>query len=152
MSGDKVKTITAYKKEGKLASLKSLIYFDAVSKEDLAAAEEAELATLEYSAFVEEGLKIDDADANYTAAKNVGPDTVYTISYTSGTTGVPKGVMLTQRNLCANVGSYSTHDPSPNASLRAGEDVYISYLPLAHVFERFMYVLCFFKGVQIGFF
>ena len=36
--------------------------------------------------------------------------------------------------------------------MRPGQDVYISYLPLAHVFERFMYGLCFASGVQIGFF
>ena len=32
-------------------------------------------------------------------------ETVYTISYTSGTTGQPKGVMITHRNMMANVGA-----------------------------------------------
>lgn len=92
-----------------------------------------------------------DEEADYNK-REVGPDTVYTISYTSGTTGVPKGVMITQRNVVANIGAYTIHDPSPNMKLRAGVDVYISYLPMAHVFERYMYGLAFMNGVQIGFF
>ena len=90
-----MKTIAQYKKEGKLTTFKSLIYFDTVSQEDLDAAKETGLDIFSYSEFLEEGLKLSDSEADYNAAKNVSPDTVYTISYTSGTTGVPKGVMLT---------------------------------------------------------
>lgn len=61
---------------------------------------------MSFEDLVAEGKALQDADADYNAAKTVQPDTVYTISYTSGTTGVPKGVMLTQRNLTANIGSF----------------------------------------------
>jgi long-chain acyl-CoA synthetase len=53
-----------------------------------------------------------------------------TIVYTSGTTGKPKGVMLSHRNMLANVASGLTvYDVYP-------EDVFLSFLPLSHMFER----------------
>ena len=52
------------------------------------------------------------------------------IVYTSGTTGKPKGVMLTHRNVMANVKSVMARiQPTP-------DDVFLSFLPLSHTFER----------------
>jgi long-chain acyl-CoA synthetase len=53
-----------------------------------------------------------------------------TIVYTSGTTGKSKGVMLSHRNMLANVQSGLTvYDVLP-------DDVFLSFLPLSHMFER----------------
>ena len=53
-----------------------------------------------------------------------------TIVYTSGTTGKPKGVMLSHRNILSNVQSgLAVYDVFP-------EDVFLSFLPLSHMFER----------------
>jgi long-chain acyl-CoA synthetase len=58
------------------------------------------------------------------------PDDVATIIYTSGTTGQPKGVMLTHRNILANVEQIME-------SIELSEnDSFLSFLPLAHVYER----------------
>jgi long-chain acyl-CoA synthetase len=57
-------------------------------------------------------------------------DQLATIVYTSGTTGPPKGVMLSHRNVLSVV--FAVLDRHPAKS----EDVFMSYLPLAHVFER----------------
>ena len=53
-----------------------------------------------------------------------------TIIYTSGTTGVPKGVMLSHKNIVANVKMVQTMLPCVNG------DRVLSFLPLCHVFER----------------
>ncbi|KAD6795567.1 hypothetical protein E3N88_06463 [Mikania micrantha] len=74
------------------------------------------------------------------------PEDVATICYTSGTTGTPKGVVLSHGNLIANVagGSIGTKFfPS---------DVYISYLPLAHIYERFNQIILVYYGGSVGFY
>jgi len=74
------------------------------------------------------------------------PDGVGTICYTSGTTGTPKGAVLSHENLIANVAGSSLgikFYPS---------DVYISYLPLAHIYERANQVALLHYGVAIGFY
>ena len=63
------------------------------------------------------------------------PSSLATICYTSGTTGPPKGVMLTHSNFIAVASAVaSTVVRLQNA------DVHFSYLPLAHIFERTMHV------------
>ncbi len=58
------------------------------------------------------------------------PEDLAAIVYTSGTTGNPKGVMLTHRAILANVtGVLSIIWTEPN-------DVWLSFLPLSHTFER----------------
>lgn len=58
-------------------------------------------------------------------------NTLSTISYTSGTTGNPKGVMLSNGNLTSTLGSLSGGDFNI-----LHDDVHLSYLPMAHIFER----------------
>ncbi|KAH0927809.1 hypothetical protein HID58_020065 [Brassica napus] len=74
------------------------------------------------------------------------PDDVATICYTSGTTGTPKGVVLTHANLISNVAgsSFSVKFFS--------SDIYISYLPLAHIYERSNQILTVYFGVAVGFY
>ncbi|HJO05450.1 MAG TPA: long-chain fatty acid--CoA ligase [Acidobacteriota bacterium] len=57
-------------------------------------------------------------------------DSVATIIFTSGTSGPPKGVMLTHRNLIANVEGVMERSPVE------ATDVALSLLPLCHVYER----------------
>ncbi|CAA2958868.1 long chain acyl- synthetase 6, peroxisomal-like [Olea europaea subsp. europaea] len=74
------------------------------------------------------------------------PEDVATICYTSGTTGTPKGVVLSHGNLIASVAGMTLSikfHPS---------DIYISYLPLAHIYERANQILSVYYGVAIGFY
>jgi long-chain acyl-CoA synthetase len=63
-------------------------------------------------------------------AREVSEEDLAAIVYTSGTTGKPKGVMLTHRNVLANIKALMQH-----LEARA-DDVYLSFLPLSHTFER----------------
>jgi long-chain acyl-CoA synthetase len=61
----------------------------------------------------------------------VTPDQLLTLIYTSGTTGNPKGVMLTHRNVVANVLALTDRTQYPKGEFRA-----VSFLPMSHIFER----------------
>lgn len=65
-----------------------------------------------------------------TSASRIRPDDLLTILYTSGTTGDPKGVMLTHRNVVANAYSKCATLPLGPADLR------VCWLPLSHIFAR----------------
>lgn len=76
-------------------------------------------------------------------ALGAGPHDVATILYTSGTTGDPKGVMLTHNNLFSNVEASSI-------VLQIGSvDSALSFLPLSHVLQRMVDYLLFSVGCQI---
>jgi long-chain acyl-CoA synthetase len=75
------------------------------------------------------------------------PEDVHTFCYTSGTTGEPKGAMLTHANAIAMVAGALHAGIDLSAS-----DVHLSYLPLAHVFERLVQALCWTVGAAVGFY
>ena len=72
-------------------------------------------------------------------------DDITIINYTSGTTGLPKGVKVSHRNIVVNtdvievIGLY----PTPN-------DIYLSYLPYAHIMETLIITVVFNHGVPVG--
>lgn len=75
--------------------------------------------------------------------KSIKPNDLLTILYTSGTTGNPKGVMLSHNNLLSN--SFATQNLCPfNGSWKA-----LSFLPLNHVYERMLTTLYMYKGISI---
>jgi long-subunit acyl-CoA synthetase (AMP-forming) len=73
------------------------------------------------------------------------PDELSTIIYTSGTTGAPKGVMLSFGGMVAAMLADTEIDIAP-------QDRYLSYLPLAHSYERYVGEgICIFHGVHVYF-
>jgi long-chain acyl-CoA synthetase len=62
----------------------------------------------------------------------LGPDDIACIIYTSGTGGLPKGVLLSHRNIIANChGAYHLLE-----ILGLGDEVFLSFLPLSHSYEH----------------
>ena len=76
-----------------------------------------------------------DSPAPLPSEKEIQSDDLAAIIYTSGTTGSSKGVMLSHRNLCANL--WSTEDARPSFDW----DVWLSLLPLSHTLECSMCLL-----------
>jgi long-chain acyl-CoA synthetase len=78
-------------------------------------------------------------------ASKVKPGDTASILYTSGSTGQPKGVVLTHANIASNVGAC--------AGLLAFEqgDVALSFLPLSHIYERMLDYLYLWRGVTIAY-
>jgi long-chain acyl-CoA synthetase len=77
----------------------------------------------------------------------VNPEDLATIIYTSGTTGLPKGVMLSHKNVVSNVIAATPRIPG----LIKGEAKTLSFLPVCHSFERFIQYLYMYNGASIYF-
>jgi long-chain acyl-CoA synthetase len=104
--------------------LKLVIIFDAADSEKSD-------GVLTFDQVCELGEKAENGDSVYQKSRDaVTPDDLATIIYTSGTTGQPKGAMLTHNNFMSNVRACSEIVGFADA------DVFLSFLPLAHVFER----------------
>ncbi|CAO2144450.1 unnamed protein product [Urochloa humidicola] len=86
---------------------------------------------------------------NYELPKKRKDDTC-TIMYTSGTTGDPKGVIITNRAIIAGVMT-TEHLLKETDKAITEEDSYFSYLPLAHIFDQVIENYCISKGASIGF-
>uniref|UniRef100_A0A8D2M9Q5 Long-chain-fatty-acid--CoA ligase n=1 Tax=Zonotrichia albicollis TaxID=44394 RepID=A0A8D2M9Q5_ZONAL len=78
------------------------------------------------------------------------PEDLSVVCFTSGTTGNPKGAMLTHQNVVSNAAAFLRC--TENTIECTSSDVVISYLPLAHMFERVVQTVVYSCGAKVGFF
>ena len=85
-----------------------------------------------YESLVQKGNPILEKEPDFVLKQidQVSPDDWATIIYTSGTTGEPKGAILTHKNLISNI------EDATSVLDVYDTDVFLSFLPLSHIFER----------------
>jgi len=96
-----------------------------------------------WTELLESGKKNPKAEETEQIKNSIKPNDLLTILYTSGTTGNPKGVMLSHNNLLSN--SFATQNLCPFISSWKA----LSFLPLNHVYERMLTTLYMYKGISI---
>jgi len=104
---------------------------------------EGVLSWADFLASGAEGAAALSAEDFRAGALEARPDDVATILYTSGTTGEPKGVMLTHGNVGSNVVA------SGMVLHIDHNDTTLSFLPLSHIFQRMVDYLFFHRGCTI---
>nr|KAG5707716.1 hypothetical protein BaRGS_003291 [Batillaria attramentaria] len=130
--------------KNKMPSMKNIIMIEELTDKLRQAAEKA---GLNIKAFSEVELL---GKANLQEPKPPKPSDTTTICFTSGTTGNPKGVILTHGNLVADVAAVVTRN---SLVLQLDiDDVHLSYLPLAHMYERLNMVSLMTEGARTGFY
>jgi long-chain acyl-CoA synthetase len=115
----------------KISSIKDIYTFDKVD------------GAKHWSKLVENGKKNPQPAAIEAIKKSIHPNDMFSILYTSGTTGNPKGVMLSHNNLISN--SIACQILAPFESNWKA----LSFLPLNHVYERMLSTLYLYLGVSI---
>lgn len=128
---------------GTIPHLKNLVVLngDSLTPELRKAAQAASLRLLTFNEVVAEGRK------SIVPYASIQENDISFFSYTSGTTGTPKGAMISHRNLMSAI-TGTQGDIFPLESLL----VHISYLPLAHIFERYNITNVIQKGGKVGVF
>ena len=138
VSGGNVNTLLNLEDIG---NLKNLVLFDMVDQETQVKMKEKGLDFIYFKELIKEGSESNITN-NHVQTK---PEDCYTFSYTSGTTGPPKGAMLSNKNMVAFVRSFDQH----NELKMHNQDVYPSYLPLPHLMERGISLCLFYAGAAM---
>ncbi|GKV23762.1 hypothetical protein SLEP1_g33458 [Rubroshorea leprosula] len=123
--------------------LKAIVSFTNITSDQKKKAEEFGVSLFSWDEFSQQGT----LDSELPPKQNAD---ICTIMYTSGTTGEPKGVILTNGAIMTEV---LTVDQLMEIRDKAcsEEDTYFSFLPLAHVYDQIMVTYFIYRGSSIGF-
>jgi long-chain acyl-CoA synthetase len=146
-----------FAEKAKLKDVVKVVYWDNTAKPEKADAKELRLEevvsaadkswVMSISELRAEGQKWLGAHAGELEKRwaDVKPEQAYTFVYTSGTTGPPKGVVLTHRNIVWECEAMRETLPITE------EDEQLLFLPLAHIFARILEWTTILKGSKVAF-
>ncbi|CAB9515144.1 chain acyl-CoA synthetase 7, peroxisomal [Seminavis robusta] len=132
------------KKSGECPIFQYAIVVDGVTPASAQMASEASLEVISFA-------KVEAVGAQRIATEGThkhnppSPNDIATFCYTSGTTGNPKGAMLTHQSLISAMAGI------PSGMIPEITDRHLSYMPLAHIFERIVMNNMFLYGASVGF-
>ncbi|XP_008334994.1 long-chain-fatty-acid--CoA ligase 1 [Cynoglossus semilaevis] len=141
---DKAMCLLENKESGATPKLSCLVLFNTFSEAFVDRAKACEVEVLKLEELTDLGRR------NLRDPVPPQPQDLAVVCFTSGTTGKPKGAMITHGNIASNTSSVIKILEGSFVIKR--EDVSISYLPLAHMFERMIQVSMFCHGARVGFY
>ena len=140
-----LKKIINLTKDRKPEQIKNLIVLD--KNEDEPSCEE--LKKLDFNIYTwEEVAKEGEEKGKDIELHLPGPDSIMTINYTSGTTGNPKGAKVSHNSVILNTDVIEML----GLFLKEESDIYLSFLPLAHIMETLIMAVLVSRGIPIGFY
>lgn len=125
--------------------LKLIVCFSSMKEEEKDKAGSMGIKSYSWSEFLHMGSK-NPSDLHTPKASDI-----CTIMYTSGTSGDPKGVILTHDNTVTNIRGVDLFMEQFEDKMTV-DDVYLSFLPLAHILDRIIEEYFFRNGASVGFF
>ena len=128
---------------GTCPKFRSVILVDGVTAEASSLASKAGLKVVSFAKIEALGSQIIPIEGHQHTPPD--PNDVATFCYTSGTTGDPKGALITHDNIMSAVGGRRSVQMLPT-------DRHLSYLPLPHIFERTVIAQMITYGSSIAFF
>ena len=99
-----------------------------------------------FSILLQKGEELIKNDDNQYDNIEVNPEKMSVMLFTSGTTNIPKAVMLSQKNICANLSDFASWVKLYPT------DTLLSFLPIHHTFEcTVTFLYCFYSGCTVAF-
>ncbi|XP_057483531.1 long chain acyl-CoA synthetase 1-like isoform X2 [Actinidia eriantha] len=125
--------------------LKLIVCFTSLTKEDKEKTVSIDVKPYSWNEFLDMGKEYPSE------LSPPQPFNICTIMYTSGTTGDPKGVILTHENAVTTISGLDLFLEHFEDKMTM-DDVYISFLPLAHILDRMIEEYFFHKGASVGYY
>ena len=124
-----------------LGKIENIISFDFVEESLISKIKERGLKFYTMNEVIENGEK------KLQTYRKCNSENIFTFSYTSGTTGLPKGALMSHKNMISTLISFE----GTNMKILRGYN-YLSYLPLPHILERLAVWNCIFKSCCVNFY
>jgi long-chain acyl-CoA synthetase len=124
--------VKVHEVRAELSHLEGAVSFDPIETETIPATGNLPFKHLTWAGLLSRGGQMASqlSSQQRTRERQIQPGDLAAVMYTSGTTGEPKGVMLTHGNLLSNVeATYQALPPD-------GSDVLLSWLPYSHIYAR----------------